>query len=158
MAKKPADRFPNCRAFADALKAWKDVPLEVLPAGSPSHRQPPEGHRLAEEEPLEVLPVTTPSRPLPPPPKRDRPPAPSREEVRRERRPAAIVPVVKEPAAEAPRKRAGPSRRTWLVIASAVAGAVVLAAGGLLLSLALTHTPHTQKSGLIPGPGAGGKK
>ena len=110
MAKKPSDRFPSCRAFAEALKAWKESPR----AAPPVLPVPP----IAPTK-LTTAPDRKPKAERPSPP-----PAPMPPQERPRQRPDPI---------DEPETASGGSRHTMLIVASALAGVVVLVVAGILL-------------------------
>jgi serine/threonine protein kinase len=134
LAKKPSDRFPSCLAFAEALKTWKDAPplaptvIPAAPVRSPlvarttistAPSRPSEADRLPPPSPVPVTKTKPNQRPKPidlPDPK-----------------PAERLPVT------------GGSRHTFLIVASALAGAVVLAAAGIILFLTMGQSPDPPK-------------
>ncbi len=138
IAKRPADRYPSARAFADALLAYLNAPPRAdssknLPLVPPALPMSEVRAPLLDDE----LPIAEPEREepapyVPPPP----PPPPARKEPPRPRRLTELNLPDDPPPREVPRAR--PVRRKrrvsllWLVI-----GFVLFVVGGFVLALVL---------------------
>jgi serine/threonine protein kinase len=112
LAKDPADRFPGCREFADALKDWLAgwEPAAVSPRGRPALAGPRKSAAMVPTTSSAGKGSTMSARP-----------------TRRTVDPAVTVEPVDLPPA------GGMSRRTWLIVAAVGAGIPILAAMGYLL-------------------------
>jgi serine/threonine protein kinase len=125
LAKDPADRYPGCREFMEALQAWRET------SGMP----------LAEPAPDEA--------PAPPPPPREKRSSAARKGtmVTHARRARTLE---APPADERDEPAGAPPWRPVLIIAGALVALVLLLGGGFAV-WKLASTPDTHPSG-IRGP------